>query len=265
MQIGISTACLYPMETGEALQTLLDAGFRRFEIFLNTHRETLPGYVQGLREQLERYGATVASVHPFTSSMEGMLLFSEYGPRTQDGMDFYEQYARAAQQLGAKWVVLHGQRPHSCGHRHLEPYAQRYAQLDERMKPYGVRLAQENVNGFLSQNPGFVRALHGRLGAESAFVLDLKQAVRAGFDPYDMARAMGGRLVHVHLNDHNARQDCLVPGQGEMDYARLFHQLAEQGFPQDMVLEVYRSNFSAIEELQRAKEELETLLARMGR
>ena len=34
MKCGISTSCLYPMETKESLQTLTDMGFQEFEVFL---------------------------------------------------------------------------------------------------------------------------------------------------------------------------------------------------------------------------------------
>ena len=37
--IGISTACLYPLETENALDRLLQLGFRRFEVFLNSFSE----------------------------------------------------------------------------------------------------------------------------------------------------------------------------------------------------------------------------------
>ena len=33
MKCGISTSCLYPMETKESLQTLTDMGFQEFEVF----------------------------------------------------------------------------------------------------------------------------------------------------------------------------------------------------------------------------------------
>lgn len=33
LKTGISTACLYPLETEKALELLLEEGFRHFEIF----------------------------------------------------------------------------------------------------------------------------------------------------------------------------------------------------------------------------------------
>ena len=73
-------------------------------------------------------------------------------------------------------------------------------------------------------------------GEECAFVLDVKQAVRAGHDPYEVCDAMGNKIAHVHLNDNDEKQDCLVPGKGHMDYRRLFSQLARQGYTGDGVI-----------------------------
>ena len=110
MHIGVSTACLYPMETERSLDTLLSLGFRRFELFLNCFSEVKEDYVRSLRERLETSGAQALSVHPFTSAFENMLFFSDYARRTEDGLTLYRDYFRAANLLGASILVLHGQR-----------------------------------------------------------------------------------------------------------------------------------------------------------
>ncbi len=258
MKIGISTACLYPMETCRALETLLQAGFRQFEIFFNTYREFQPDYVARLRESLGRFGGKVLSVHPFTSSFEGMLLFSNYPTRLEDGLLFYRQYLEAARKLGAKFLVLHGQRL-SAGGISIHDYFSRFRRLYDLGQEYGVTVCQENVAGFLSQEPAFLRRMREGCGEECAFVLDVKQAVRAGHDPYEVCDAMGNKIAHVHLNDNDEKQDCLVPGKGHMDYRRLFSQLARQGYTGDGVIEVYRSNFEDVGELVAARSLIQKL------
>ena len=230
MSIGISTACLYPMYTEQALEILLDQGFRLFEIFFNTISELAPDFIARLGKMMKKKGATLKSIHPFTSGFESYLLFSNYERRFEDGMRFYDRYFETAARLGAQIVVLH-------------------AQLAQRGRRYGVTLAQENVNLYRSADPQFIQRMRAYLGGEASFVLDLKQAVRAGFDPFTMYQAMGDRLVHLHVNDHREGQDCLLPGKGKMDFSRLKAYLEADGYRGDFIIEVYRKNFQEIREL----------------
>lgn len=265
MKVGISSACLYPMETTQALASFLTCGFRHFEIFFNTYREIQPDYLCTVQSLLYRYGATVQSIHPFTSGLEGMLLFSNYPSRTLDGLAFYEQYFAAAKRLGARYVILHGQRLPPGGTVDPRAYLQSLCRLCERAQAYGVTVCQENVNGFASGDPEFIFAMRESLGQTAAFALDVKQAVRAGADPFSMAQAMGPCVRHVHLNDHRPGKDCLVPFQGDMDYLRFFRQLKKQGFCGDVILEVYRSDFGNPCELWDAKQQTESLLMQVQR
>ena len=66
MKIGISTACLYPMETCRALETLLQAGFRQFEIFfqyLPGIPARLCGAAAGIPRPVWREGSVGTSVY----------------------------------------------------------------------------------------------------------------------------------------------------------------------------------------------------------
>ena len=74
MKCGISTSCLYPMETKESLQTLTDMGFQEFEVFFNTFREIQSSYTLEMRKRLDDYGAVMRSVHPFTDVYKRQLL-----------------------------------------------------------------------------------------------------------------------------------------------------------------------------------------------
>ena len=42
LDIGVSTACLYPMETEKALRALGEAGVRTVEVFFNADFEARP-------------------------------------------------------------------------------------------------------------------------------------------------------------------------------------------------------------------------------
>ncbi len=260
MQTGISTACLYPEKLENSLEKLISLGFRTFEVFLNTWSEFQPPYIEKLKETTEKRGCRICSIHPYTSGYESCLLFSNYERRFLDSVGFYEEYFRAARDLGASFVVLHGQRDYQNSSIPEEEYIDRYAYLYSRAKTFGILLAQENVNRFRSEDPAFIRRMRSRLQDECAFVLDIKQAVRAGKDPFDMCAAMGERLLHIHINDHTATEDCLLPGRGDMDYPRLFKMLRGFDYKGECIIEVYRKNFSVDSELKESGVFVDNLL-----
>lgn len=248
MTPGVSTACLYPMETERALETLLRLGYRRFEVFLNAMEELSPPFLRGLGERARAYGASFVSVHPFTSAAESTLLFGDYPRRTREGFDFYRRYLAAAAQLGARWVVIHGQ-PQGHGKLPDEGYWQRFGELYRIGYEEGAFPAQENVRQHRGAAPAFIAGMRQYLGEDCAFVLDVKQCRMAGVEIGDMARAMGPRLLHVHLSDGAPGRPCLLPGAGEMELTPFRRLLEGLGFGGVVVTEVYRDSFSQVEEL----------------
>lgn len=253
IRTGISTACLYPLETVKSLTKLTGMGFRLFEIFFNTYGEIKPTYLKELKSILEQTGSSVKSIHPFTSAFESMMFFSDYHSRFIDSLDFYREYFEAAQFLGAEILVLHGQREYQFSRISETEYFERYALLYEAGRRAGICVAQENVNRYRSEDPAFILRMREHLGKDCSFVFDIKQAVRAGYNPFDMCQAMGDRLVHVHLNDNNTEADCLLPGEGDMNYAFLKECLQKQHFSGDFIIEVYRTSIPDCEKLQQSK------------
>ncbi|MGN0550229.1 MAG: sugar phosphate isomerase/epimerase family protein [Acutalibacteraceae bacterium] len=250
MKIGISTACMYPNPTEEALDILLNCGFSHFEIFFNTISEINPHFINILKAKLKNYGATVKSMHPFTSGYEPYLLFTDYTRRYRDTLKFYENYFKTAAMLGAKLLVIHGDRktPEIGGISNKE-YFEKFAELSLLGEKYGVTVAQENVNLFRSQRIDFIKEMKEYLGDRAKFVFDIKQSVRSGADPYEMCTAMGESIVHIHINDNKPGCDCLLPGKGTMDYNKLFRILSDNSFTGDLIIEVYRTNFTDADEL----------------
>lgn len=259
MQTAISTACLYPMPLEDSFSALTAAGFRKFEVFVNTFSELGEDYLCALKKKADETGSSFCSVHPFTSGYENFLLFSEYLRRFDDSLEFYRSYFHACGVLGAKILVLHGRR----SDKNVIPdseFFRRYEVLYELGRSFGVTVAQENVYRFCSEDPAFIRKMRGACGENCAFVLDVKQAVRAGHDPCEMCGAMGERLVQVHINDNTPAADCLLPGCGAMDYRPLLGKLKCCGYRGCLTIEVYRKNFGGLGELQRAKETVDRLV-----
>jgi sugar phosphate isomerase/epimerase len=259
MQAGISTACLYPMLLEKSFSTLVSMGFRHYEVFVNTFSELGKDYLVKLKQTADESGSTIRSVHPFTSGYESFLMFSEYKRRFEDSLEFYKRYLRACNLLGAEILVLHGRKRDRTGISD-EEFFDRYLRLYKLGREFGVTVAQENVNLFCSDDPLFIRKMRRACGNDCAFVLDIKQAVRGGVNPYEMCDAMGEKICHVHINDNSAGSDCLLPGFGDMDYARLIHALEHFGYRGSLIIEVYRKSFGELCDLFKAKKTVESLL-----
>lgn len=250
MRFGVSSSCFYPMELSAALRQLVENGVNCMEIFVNTESELEDNFIKKIKSIIKPYNVKVTSVHPFTSGYEHIMIFSDYKKRFDDAVEFYKRYYNFAGELGARLVVLHGDKrmPQSGGIPD-EEYFERYYRLASEGRKMGVDLGQENVNMFRSQSPDFLNKMRENLGGDVSFVFDIKQAVRSGNDPYAICRAMGNRIIHLHINDNTSQQDCLLPGKGTMDYAKILSLMKENGFTGSGVIEVYNKNYQNIQEI----------------
>ncbi|MDO4269633.1 MAG: sugar phosphate isomerase/epimerase [Eubacteriales bacterium] len=253
MRLGISTACFYPQPVEEILPVLAGLGVHAIEIFFNTESEFSPRFYEQLGAEARGLGLDVVSVHPYTSLMEGLLLFSDYKRRTEDGLMQYQRYFECAAALGARFLTFHGERDmgRADDPARWERKCGVYRRLCGLASSCGVTLAQENVAWCRSRDPKFLRALYEAV-PELRYTLDIKQANRAGQDWRAFIDAVGGRLVNIHINDFSAEQSCLLPGAGSMDYADFFSRLRGVGYDGHTLIEVYRSNFGEPAEMERA-------------
>ncbi len=257
IEIGASTANFYPDLTEDALDKLLELGFRALEVFINTESEIESDYIQNMRERVDAAGARILSLHPYTSGNEPFLLYSAYRRRFEDGKKLYARFFKAAAALGARYVVMHGDRLESV--LPAEESIGRFEELYDLGRQFGVILAQENVVRFRSSDNAYLRAMRNQLGDKAHFVLDLKQALRSGHTVDTVTEAMGEHIVHVHVSDHDAGRDCLPPGCGETDFRHLIDILNTRRFDGALVVELYRQNFENPQDLVASRRFLESV------
>lgn len=260
MRIGASTACFYPMETEKAVAALTNSGFRVIEIFFNSFSELQPEFLEKIYKYISSCDCEVTSIHPFLSGIEPFLLFSNYERRFYDSIDFYEKFYKAAQILGAKKLVLHGGVFPDKYKLSDEEYCRRFELLAKKGEEFGVETLHENVNKFRASSPDFIRAMRKIIPERAKFTFDIKQAVRSGYEPFEILNAMGDSLKHIHINDHTSEKDCLLPFCGNFDYSSFFSECKRIGYDGDIIIEVYRTNFDDISELSESAERLSRFL-----
>ena len=249
MNIGASTSCFYPLETEKSLGKVIDLGFKKAEIFFNSPSELEPDFVNTMKKQADDSGLEVVSLHPFSAALENTCIFGEYQRRYDDYIDLYKKHFHAAALLGAKFVVIHGALARQKRDIPKELYIERFASLIELGKQEGIKVCQENVVRFLSESTEFLKEMKKALGSDFNMVFDIKQAIRSGYDPFYVLDEMKDDIVHVHISDNTPDFDCLPPGKGSFDFARLFSELEKAGYQGDYVIEIYSKGFDVEKEL----------------
>lgn len=244
---GISTASLYPLKTEESLLFLCEENVPVTEIFFNSHEELKPDFVKMLKHTAESFGTKINSVHPCGSVGEPYFLFSEYDRRTDEALDFYKRYYEAAAMLGAYSVVLHGDsvRGSLC----MERYCERLLIMNETAQKHGVIISHENVNRFRASTPENITEIRRLTNDRISFTFDVKQSLRAGYDPADVYEAMRGKIVNVHISDNAQNHDCMLPGRGNYDFGSLFSALCRDKYKGACLIEVYRNSYNTEEKL----------------
>ncbi len=258
MKPGLSTACFYPMQTEEALAKVGQLGFLTTEVFFNSTSELNKDFLKHLRRIQEQYGVRMNSIHPMASFAESYMLFSTYIRRFFDTVEMYKYYFEAANFLGAKIVVIHGSKAPGI----IEPqeYYERFGTLIDEGLKQGIVVAHENVVSTMGQSPELMLDMKNAIGDNFKMVLDIKQAIRSGYDPNDFVDILGDRIVQVHISDHNEENDCLPPGEGNFNFKKFTYNLNNKGYNGDYIIELYKNSFCCEEQLLLAKKHIEKLI-----
>ena len=247
MKIGVSSASLYPIETEVALETIGKAGVKNAEIFFNCESELKPSFTDMLCDIKNEYGINITSVHPTCSLAESFLLFSEYERRFYEGLDKFERYSEIAAKLGAKYIIMHGGK--NNGLTSDEEYCERYMMLNERTKRNGIYVLQENVANFRARDREFLRSMCDILGDDAKFCFDVKQAIRSGYNPFELAEEFASHIMHCHISDHTVASDCLLPLNGGFNFDEFFKLMSSKGYDGAYIIEVYKNAYKNYSEI----------------
>ncbi len=256
---GVSSASLYPLHTEDALRELAVMGVRNAEIFINDLSELEGAIFDDMLKTIRDYDMNILSVHPFSSPMESVFLFSGYDRRQNTLLDMYRRYFESMNRIGSKIFVLHGAILSSnCSD---ERYFEQYSRLLDAADEFGVTVAQENICYCKSKDINFLKKLKENCGERTKFVLDIKQAVRTGLSPFELIDALGKDIVHIHISDNSPEADCLPIGKGTFDFEKLIEKLNGIGYNGALLIELYRQNYVEYSELYEGMKKVEQIIA----
>ncbi len=238
MRLGLTSAAFYGrLETEDAASRLREYHITCCEIFLETRSEYSGSFGEIVQERLG--GLPCRSIHAKGTQFEGDL-FGASPRQRQDAFQILEGVLDCGQALGAGVYVFHGHPDYRGGlHPGRIPRLHETINLIREMAgERGMQLAWENVSWCALKRPEDA-AYFREACPELSFVLDIKQAVQAGADPFAFLPAMGGRLIHLHVLDFEPSGRLCLPGQGIFDFKRLRRELDAMDYQGDVILEPY--------------------------
>lgn len=254
MKLGVSTASFYPLETEIALEKIAKSGVKYTEIFYNSEAERKPSFTKKLLNIRDEYGIQISALHPMASFGEPYTIFSDYARRFDEARENFLRYFETAAQVGAKYINLHGDKLN--GKLSVEEYCERFGVLAQDANSFGVTLCQENVNGYRSAHPQFLREMVKSLGNLANFTLDIKQCIRSGYSVTEISNAMDFKIKHIHISDHSPTADCLLPLNGDFNFTEFFNLFKEKGYDGDFIIEVYKNAYKDYSEIFKSFENL---------
>jgi sugar phosphate isomerase/epimerase len=257
INVGLSTASVYPMKTEAAFEFAANLGYDGVELMV--WGEGVSQDIDAVAKLSRRYRMPVLSVHA------PCLLISQrvWGANPISKLD---RSVQAAEKLGAQTVVVHP--PFRWQRRYVEGFSEQVAQLEASSD---VLVAVENMFPFRTdrffpgQSKERMRRRGGGPGAgisafapsydpldgnHAHYTLDLSHSATAGTDALDMARRMGSGLVHLHLCDGTGlpADEHLTPGRGNQPVVEVCQLLATGDFAGHVVLEVSTSAARSVHE-----------------
>lgn len=110
--------------------------------------------------------------------------------------------------------------------------------LQEKANEYGITLCLENTEEDINTFQNIFKIL-----PDLRFCLDIGHANLFFNDPVDFIAAFGDRLEHVHIHDNNGGDSedfdiHLCPGEGSIDFERVFQALKSVDYHETMTLEL---------------------------
>ena len=252
MNIGLSTASYFQkMQIEDAIPDIGAHGVRVCEVFLNTFSEYEPAFVELLAERLDAAHVRAFSVHPMSMQFEPQL-FSIHPRQREDALHLFERVLAAGKRLGAVCYVMHGPARLFGGVKNIElaRVAPILIDLAACAAKFGIQLTLENVSWCVFNEPEFGARLQALTHGEIKHTLDVKQAIRSGYDPMDYIRAVGEHIVNLHLCDATQLPAggvrYVMPGFGEYDFVSMLNLLGEKGYTGPAFIEVYSDMYAEI-------------------
>jgi sugar phosphate isomerase/epimerase len=233
VQVGLSTASVYPESTGAAFEVAAALGYDGVEVMVGTDPASQDQ--DQLAELSDRHGVAILAIHAPCLVITARVWSS----------DPWQKLRRAqsvAERLGAQTVVVHP--PFRWQREYARAFRRGLAQMDGETD---VRFAVENMFPFRlrgreasAYEPTWDVTENSAAEPYRDYTLDLSHTAVSHSSALVMLDRMGSRLAHLHVADGigTNRDEHLIPGRGHQPCAQVLERAAARGFRGHAIVEV---------------------------
>jgi sugar phosphate isomerase/epimerase len=257
MRFAYSTNAYTRHPLASAIDAIADLGYAGLEILCDRPHwfatEVTGAEAEAVAAQLARRGLAVSNLNANTAN-------GYYDPAPPENVfepalsnadpalrRWREDYTRAAIELarvtGAPAVSVTTGRPQpGCPpQRALGFLVESLKRLCESAERAGVKVGIEYEPGLLVERAAEARAVLDAVGSDALGVnLDIGHSWLDGERPEDAVALLAGRIWNVHVEDIAGRKHYhLVPGDGDLPFARYFDALDRAGYDGFLTVELY--------------------------
>lgn len=240
MKIGITSFVYYNFPLDEALRRIAAAGFQGVDIWGGRphayRRDLSDREIAAVRQLLGDLGLEIPSFIPAQFRYPTCLCSGNETIR-RDSVGYIQDGIATAVALGCRLVSvcpghsLHGQSPQHA----WDQLCLSLQTLCDYAYARGARLGIEPADRYetdLVQTTGQARRLLKDVGRDNlGVVLDAGHCELVGESPAEAVRRLGPALFHAHVDDNLGQRDQhLVPGEGNLDFAPFVAALREAGY-----------------------------------
>jgi sugar phosphate isomerase/epimerase len=258
LAFGTNAYTRFPLP--EAVRRIADHGYAGVELLADAPHAFVPEFDpedrERLRDALEGTGLAVSNVNANTA----MGYYDDAPPSAffepslvtddDEARAWRIQYTKGAIDLAAAvdapavCVATGRPLPGNPPERAREYLLDSLHEVLDYAEPRGVDVGIEFEPELLVESTDEVLALIEAVGRDSLGVnLDVGHAAVYGEDPAESVRRCAGHITGIHLEDIaggiRGKHYHLVPGEGDLDFERVFGALADVGYDGFATLELY--------------------------
>lgn len=229
IRVSLSTSSVYPGSTASGFESAARLGYDGVEVMVGI--DDVSADITAIKALSAFHEIPVVSIHAPCLLVTQRVWGSDPWGKLHRSADM-------AHEVGASVIVVHP--PFRWQRDYARGFVEGIADLEAQ---HGVTYAVENMYPWRTGKREFQAYAPGWDPLEQDYdhvTVDLSHSSTAGEDPLEMAKALGGRLAHIHMTDGSgsAKDEHLVPGRGTQPCEEFLTHVAASGYSGEIVVEI---------------------------